>query len=364
MAKLTGAKKKAFLDRMAKGRKKAARGSNPKKKAAKKTAKRKPQKKSAKKSSSRKATKKTTRKATARNQARSRKGQRKNPKRRRRNSDIDDAVSMYEKFHQQAPARIIEYEESVKYSGSFAELGKLKKLRVYLDKRNPNFEFTGFGDCQVISTPDGQNIYFNGGDQSIDLAALDISSSKDIVELGPCRYIEYHTTKGFHDFAPVDYWHLFGEDDGIYPRLGYDRLNRRLFLIGGNYQVKREGIVKLGRHFHMAKFAKKFSVASNPNRRKSSRPPAAKKGRKMAKAKNRRKAANGGNKKRKASRNPAKMYRKRRHNPSGIAATIGSPKDLVTGGIAGLMSAIATRQLPQIVLGTANTGVEGTRQTR
>ena len=35
MAKLTGAKKKAFLERMAKGRKKAKRKNPPKKKAAK-----------------------------------------------------------------------------------------------------------------------------------------------------------------------------------------------------------------------------------------------------------------------------------------------------------------------------------------
>lgn len=112
----------------------------------------------------------------------------------------------------------------------------------------------------------------------------------------------------------------------------------------------------------MAEFAKKFNVASNPHRggRKGSRPPAAKKGSKMAKAKNRRKtAANGGSRKRKASRNPAKMMRRRHRNPSGLAATIGSPKDLVTGGIAGLISAVATRQLPQIVLSTSNTGIEG-----
>ena len=44
-----------------------------------------------------------------------------------------------------------------------------------------------------------------------------------MIELGPCSYICYHTTKGFHDFAPTKYWHNFGEEDGIYPRLGYDR---------------------------------------------------------------------------------------------------------------------------------------------
>ena len=71
----------------------------------------------------------------------------------------------------------------------------------------------------------------------------DIASDKDMIELGPCMYIEYYTVKGFHDFEPTNYWHLFGEEDEIRPILCYDRLNKQLFLMGGNYTVKYEGIV-------------------------------------------------------------------------------------------------------------------------
>jgi hypothetical protein len=102
---------------------------------------------------------------------------------------------------------------------------------------------------------------------------------------------------------------------------------------------------------------KKFTVASNPHRSKSSRPPAAKKGRTMAKAPKRRKA-NAGGSHRKAS-NKQKGRRPRRHNPDNLAAIVGSPKDLVTASVAGLASAVATRQIPQMVLGTSNTGMEG-----
>ena len=98
-------------------------------------------------------------------------------------------------------------------------MGKLQKVRVFLDEANPNFEFNGFGNCQVLCTPDGENIYFVGGDQALNLSSLDIPTSKDFVELGPCTYIAYKTTKGFHDFEPTVYWHRFGEENGVYPVL-------------------------------------------------------------------------------------------------------------------------------------------------
>lgn len=75
----------------------------------------------------------------------------------------------------------------------------------------------------------------------------------------------------------------------------------------------------------------------------------------MAKA-GHKKAANGRRKK----SNPAMMHHpKRRRNPGGLAATIGSPKELLVGSVAGLASAVATGQIPQMVLGSNNTGIEG-----
>jgi len=78
----------------------------------------------------------------------------------------------------------------------------------------------------------------------------------------------------------------------------------------------------------------------------------------MAKAGTKKKArANGG--KHRNAHHPSKQ-RRRKHNPTkGLAATIGSPKDFVTGAVSGLVSAVATRQIPQLVLGAGNTGWEG-----
>lgn len=273
MAKLTGAKKKAFLERMAKGRRKAARG-NPKKKATRKPAKKKAARKPAKKkaASTRGKLRGAAKAAFLKRMAKGRKAG-KNPsvrkskklfrksfgpdvtrkwasakrkataKGKRRRNQGEDGTAMYEKFHGKAPGRIVEYEELVQFPHHFAELGKLVELRIDLDSANRKFPFTSFGDCKVVCTPDGENLYLVGGDQRIDLENLEIGGDKDMVELGPCVYICYHTTKDFHDFAPIDYYHEFGEENGIRPVLCYDRLNRKLFLIGGDYRVKREGIV-------------------------------------------------------------------------------------------------------------------------
>lgn len=243
---MTRKDKEAFKKRMAAGRRKAAKArgeKNPRKKQPKKKAKRgvtTPAKKNSGKPQSRKSARRVTAGSRRAGQPQKRA---KNARRRNSNGSIEEASALYESFHGKPPSSISEIEFETRYREHFAELGKLIELQVQLNDDNPDFPFTQFGNCKVVATPDGENIYFIGGDQSIDLAALDISSNKDCVELGPCTYISYHTKKGFHDFEPTTYWHEFGEEDGIVPRLVYDRLNQRLFLTSGNYRVRPEGIV-------------------------------------------------------------------------------------------------------------------------
>ena len=220
MAKLTGKKKAEFLARMEKGRRKAKRANPKTGPAAKK-----------RKAAARKKTAKPKPPAAA------------NPTKQKskRNSEADQ---MYETFHGTPATRALTYDQAVTYHGTFAELGKLLELKIDLDSANREFPITGFGHCLAVTTADGENIYFVGGDQSIDLDAIGIGAGKDIVELGPCNYIAYRTQKHqFHDFEPQPYFHHLGEENGIKPMLCYDRLNQTLFFAGGDYQVKREGIV-------------------------------------------------------------------------------------------------------------------------
>jgi hypothetical protein len=252
MPKLKGAAKAAFLKRMAAGRKKASR--SPAKNGARKKSKpaRKPQAKhrphpAAPRKNARKAPRKNAQKPTSKakliqaialrfKKARTYKGNR-NP-----GDDMAEAEAMYEQFHGRPAARIIEHEETHEYRSELAELGKLLFLRIKLPGVG-NAEFEDFGNCQVACTPDGASIYFVGGKQQIDVEGLGIRSDKDYIELGECTMIRYLTKKGFHNFESTDYWHKFGEEDGIRPVLAYDQINQKLFLVGGNYQVRPEGIV-------------------------------------------------------------------------------------------------------------------------
>jgi hypothetical protein len=123
----------------------------------------------------------------------------------------------------------------------------------------------------------------------------------------------------------------------------------------------------------MATIARKIKVASNPQRqptRKSSRAAnASKKGTKMATPKKKAAArknptttANGSKKKNKKNRakNPQtrKSTKHRARNPN-ISQLFGSPKSIAVGAASGLLAAVATRQLPQIILGANNTSWQG-----
>lgn len=100
----------------------------------------------------------------------------------------------------------------------------------------------------------------------------------------------------------------------------------------------------------------------NPHR--SSNPAfAAKKGSQMAKHKKANHAANGGS--RKKSNPFKKKYqellarRRKQRNPSGLADTLGRPSEIVEVGVTALATAVAVKQLPQMVLGAENEGGMG-----
>jgi len=159
-------------------------------------------------------------------------------------SEEAEAAKLTEQFHGRPARKVreLETEETQRYV--LAELGRLQELVVILPTgRAVKLEFTR--RPRLAASPEGGALYFEGGDQKLDLAALGIKNDtgKDHLEIGQVLKIVYRTSKAFHSFEPTDYVHTFGEDGGTLPTLAYDVLNRRLYLIGGTYQVRPEGIV-------------------------------------------------------------------------------------------------------------------------
>lgn len=136
--------------------------------------------------------------------------------------------------------------------------------QIFTGRRNPADDD---GPVLLCSNESRNQVYFVGGDQSIDLDELEINANHDSVILGECWAIAYSTRKKFDDFEPIEYVHTFGPEDlerklakradlwedakppypeafgsGLLPTLRYDCLNQTLHLDGGTYYITKDGI--------------------------------------------------------------------------------------------------------------------------
>jgi hypothetical protein len=101
------------------------------------------------------------------------------------------------------------------------------------------------GAPDVAAVPNTRQLYFVGGKQSLDdaaLKALGCDPEKDLCDLGDCFLIEYFAQKRFDQFQPMTYFHALGEITHVQPRLIYRKPQRMLELVGGEYVVKAAGI--------------------------------------------------------------------------------------------------------------------------
>jgi hypothetical protein len=174
---------------------------------------------------------------------------RSNPRGRRRNGEIEDAQKMFQKFHGRKSTTIEEVQQRQQYRRTMSGLGVLMFLRTDLTQKwngkGVGLQFSEEDKVIVSSDPAGNQIYFLGGNQDVTgiLPKRGVDSNKDFIDMGECDCIIYTADKDFDNFEEKDYQHEFGEETGERPRLMFDRLNQQLYLIGGAYEVKREGIV-------------------------------------------------------------------------------------------------------------------------
>jgi hypothetical protein len=181
------------------------------------------------------------------------------PRGRRRNGEIEDAQKMFQKFHGRRPTTIEEVQQRQQYRQTMSGLGVLMFLRTDLTQewngKGVGLTFSEEDKVIVASDPAGNQIYFLGGNQDVTgiLPRNYVDGRKDFIDLGACDCIIYTADKDFDNFEEKDYQHEFAEEGEKYdlektwrrlrPRLMFDQLNQQLYLIGGAYEVKREGIV-------------------------------------------------------------------------------------------------------------------------
>ncbi len=165
----------------------------------------------------------------------------------RRNPE-EPAAELYEKFHGKPSERVEVIEEEVHYHEHLAGLGQLIELKVKTPtKIRATLRFGEGPEAPILSSSeDGRQLYIVGGDQKLDLQAIEMDGSewrRDLMQIGEILEVTYLTEKKFHRFEPCNYFHRLGEETGVKPTLLYDTRNERMMIAGGQYHVKPEGIV-------------------------------------------------------------------------------------------------------------------------
>jgi hypothetical protein len=163
---------------------------------------------------------------------------------RKRNPDGTSA-GLFTEFHGEPPSTTTEFNEKEEYRDDLAELGTLVEIIIdTVTGLRATVQFNGNAP-RLSSSPDGKQLYFLGGDQTMDLGKLKMDGDKwlrDLMLLGEWDEVTYRTAKGFHNFKLSDYYHKLGEESGYMPVILYDTLNKRLQSAGGKSHVTARGI--------------------------------------------------------------------------------------------------------------------------
>ena len=181
---------------------------------------------------------------------------------RKRNPDSERvsgaSVAAYRDFHGMDPSEVIRVQESNAERHEYVALGELVELsgrwtdggtfniRDGKAYRTPAGTWSEATDIKLAQNPEGTQLYFIGGNQSAVMNYLVESgadTSKDFIEIGEATRVIYETRKQEDGGHVNHYDHKLGERGGKTPILFFDKIKRKMFLVGGSYRIKPEGIV-------------------------------------------------------------------------------------------------------------------------
>ncbi len=165
------------------------------------------------------------------------------------------SAEVFEDFHGFAPSEVITVTKKQHYHEHLAAAGKLSHLKVDgIDKRPHTIK--GFKGAILAFNEDCNQLFVEGGDQSLDLADFGIDSPHELETLGRLTDIGYQTNKTHlgDEGGEAVYVHKFRSTNvggrhvvvkiARYPDLIYDVRNEQLLLSGGSYEILAEGINK------------------------------------------------------------------------------------------------------------------------
>lgn len=160
---------------------------------------------------------------------------------------------MYESFHGKPATTTIIVNEDLHEHSHLSVLGVLvcywvapiaqpgKGRMVETADADRDFDELGADEKTVFlaSNEDGTQLYFVGGDQSLDVGNLGFSGDwvKDSMVIGVIYELSYRTRKKFDKFKLTDYYHELGEETGDQPMLIYDSLSPHCSIAGGRYKI-------------------------------------------------------------------------------------------------------------------------------
>ena len=165
------------------------------------------------------------------------------------------SAEVFEDFHGYPPSEVVTVTKQVHRHAHLASLGLLISLDVWgVDGRGHKIE--GFDGALLCSNEDRNQLFIEGGDQSVNLRDFGIKSEHELETLGTVVEIAYQTNKTHlgDEGGHAVYVHKFRttNDGGKHvtvrmtrePDLVYDVRNQQLLFSGGSYTILREGIDK------------------------------------------------------------------------------------------------------------------------
>ena len=173
----------------------------------------------------------------------------------KRANPADAAVEAFEEFHGHPPDEIVEVKRKVHFHSHLAGAGVLKRLDVKgIDRQHHIIQ--GFRGALLAFNEAKNQLFVEGGDQSINLEDFGIRKPHELETLGKVKHIDYATRKDHlgDEGGDAVYTHQFrttnenGEHVVVtiarYPDLIYRVRDEQLEFSGGSYEIRAEGIDK------------------------------------------------------------------------------------------------------------------------